>query len=72
LRFQNAVDADSYLPNTRLDGTIDIEPRQDPRLKRDLNQRKFGGTTMNRTNIGKSADELVALWNEIHPGDPVG
>jgi len=35
------------------------------------NQREFGGTIMNRKNIGKSADELVALWNETHPDDPV-
>ncbi len=62
----------SYLPNIRLDGTIDIEHRQDPHLKRDLNQRKFDGTIMNRKNIGQAADELVALWNETHPNDPVG
>ncbi|MCG3209797.1 MAG: hypothetical protein FOGNACKC_03424 [Anaerolineae bacterium] len=61
----------TYLPNLRLDGSLDIEHRQDPRLKRDLNQREFGGAIVNHKNVGKSADELVALWNETHPDDPV-
>jgi hypothetical protein len=61
----------TYLPNLRLDGTLDIEHRQDPTLKKNLSRRDFGGTILNRANIGKSADELVALWNEAHPDDPV-
>jgi hypothetical protein len=41
-------------------------------MLRDLNDRsKFSATILNRANIGKSADELVAQWNAEHPEDPV-
>ena len=29
------------------------------------------GYIINAENIGKSSDELVAMWNEAHPDDPV-
>ena len=61
----------TYLPNLRLDGTLDIHHRQDPHLKIGLNQDNFEGTIINRPNLGKTAEELVALWNEAHPEDPV-
>jgi hypothetical protein len=51
----------TYLPNLRLDGTLDIDNQQDPHLKVGLNQDTFDGTIINRPNIGKSAEELVAL-----------
>ena len=60
-----------YMPNIRLDGTLDIQHRLDHRLKRDLNRGTFSGEIVNRENIGKTADELVALWNEAHPDDLV-
>ena len=31
----------------------------------------FRGRIINAENIGKSSDELVAMWNEAHPDDPV-
>lgn len=31
----------------------------------------FTGKIINRENIGKSGDELVAMWNETYPEDPV-
>jgi len=31
----------------------------------------FRGEIGNRDMIGKTADELVARWNEEHPDDPV-
>jgi hypothetical protein len=31
----------------------------------------FEGAITNRQNIGKTADELVQLWNEEHPDDQV-
>ena len=31
----------------------------------------FSGEIIHREHIGKTADELVALWNADHPGDPV-
>ncbi len=61
----------THLPNIRLDGTLDVQHRLDWGLRRDLNSRKFDGKIINRRNIGKTADELVAQWNEDHPEDPV-
>lgn len=61
----------TYLPNIGLDGTFDVQHRLDWGLRRDLNSRKFDGKIINRCNIGKTADELAALWNEEHPEDPV-
>jgi hypothetical protein len=25
----------------------------------------------NRENVGKTVDDLVAMWNQAHPDDPV-
>jgi len=31
----------------------------------------FRGHIVHRENIGKSGDDLVVLYNELHPEDPV-
>jgi hypothetical protein len=62
----------SYLPGIDLDGTFNVENRLDSAIKKGLNAPGvFTGTLVNRENIGKTADELVALWNTAHPEDPV-
>ncbi len=62
----------SYLPNVKLDGALDIEYRQAPDLKNGLNAPgAFTGQIENKAYIGKTADDLVAVWNEAHPEDPV-
>ncbi len=62
----------TYLPNIDLDGAVDIDYRQSPALKNGLNTPgAFTGQIENKANIGKTADELVALWNATHPEDPV-
>jgi hypothetical protein len=61
----------TYLPNVRLDGSFDVQHRLDPRLKGLLNEEGFAARIANRRHAGKTADELVALWNEEHPDDPV-
>ena len=62
----------SYLPNLKPDGTLNTEHRQDRRLKQHLKSSPyFSGKILNKENIGKSMDELVALWDEAHPEDPV-
>lgn len=61
----------TYLPNLDLDGAVDIDYRQSPALKNGLNTPgAFTGQIENKANIGKTADELVALWNATHPEDP--
>ena len=61
-----------YLPNVKLDGSFKLEYRLASELKDGLNTPgTFSGTIENKDNIGKSTDELVALWNTEHPDDPV-
>jgi len=60
----------TYTPKVGLDGTLGVGHRADNRLKNGLNTPgKFSGTIQNRENIGKSSDDLAALWNEAHPDD---
>ena len=59
-----------YRPIGKQDGTIKIKVRVNPFVIRDVND-NYRGEWRNAENIGKSTDELVALWNEAHPDDPV-
>ena len=61
----------TFLPNIELDGTFDVQYRADVALKRGLNAGNFSGKIKNRRNIGKSPEELAAMWNAAHPDDPV-
>jgi hypothetical protein len=62
----------TFTPTIRVDGSLDILFRPDPSMLRQLNDRtQFYAKILNKANIGKSADELVAQWNLEHPDDPV-
>ena len=62
----------TFTPTIRLDGSLDFLFRPDPDMLRQLNDRgKFYAKILNKANIGKSAEELVAQWNMEHPDDPV-
>lgn len=62
----------TYTPNVGLDGTFDVQYRADTALDNGLNiPQTFTGTIINSEHIGKTPDELVALWNTDHPEDPV-
>jgi hypothetical protein len=61
----------TYLPNIHLDGTLDVEHRLDKSIKRGLNEKKYVGHILNQKYIGKTSDDLVAVWNVEHPDDPV-
>jgi hypothetical protein len=61
-----------YTPNIDLDGTFEVKVRVDKRVLRALNaEGAFRGTLANTEHIGKRAADLVALWNDEHPDDPV-
>ena len=63
----------TWTPNLRMDGSLDIQYRADTALVNGLNfPGVFTGTIINPDNIGKSGDDLVELWNNEHPEDPVG
>lgn len=62
----------TYSPSIDLEGTIKVSHRADMALKNALNaQGSFQGDIVNRENIGKTSDDLVAMWNADHPDDPV-
>ena len=61
----------TYLPNINYQGELDVAHRLDKNLKRELNNGSFTGKIRNRKNIGKSVNEVIALWNAEHPDDPV-
>ena len=63
----------AYTPKIDLDGAIGVGHRADIEIKNSLNTPgEFRGEIESRANIGKTSDELVTMWNEEHPDDPVG
>ena len=62
----------TFSPSIDLDGNLTISYRPDPALSNGLNTPGvFSGTILNRENIGKTSDELVAKWNTDNPTDQV-
>jgi hypothetical protein len=62
----------TWTPTIGLDGTLKIQYRPDPAFVYQINMPGvFTGTILNREYIGKTGDELVALWNEDNPEDLV-
>jgi hypothetical protein len=61
----------TYLLNINYAGEVDVKYFMDAGLKQSLNWPRIGPTIINRQNIGKSVDEIVALWNAEHPDGPV-
>ena len=62
----------TFTPTIRMDGSLDILFRADAEMLKQLNDpTKFRAKIVNKSSIGKSADELVARWNQEHPDDIV-
>ncbi len=62
----------TYTPSINLEGTIKVSHRADRALKNALNMKgAFRGDITNRENIGKTGDDLVAMWDADNPGDIV-
>lgn len=59
-----------YRPIGKKDGSIDINVRVNPDLYKRVNF-GFRGKWINSANIGKSQNEIIALWNETYPNDPI-
>jgi hypothetical protein len=59
-----------YQPIGKRDGSVNIKVRVNPDLNKRINS-GFRGKWINAENIGKSEEEIIALWNEAHPEDPV-
>ena len=68
----SCVGLGTYAPKVGLNGVFDVAHRLDKALKNRLNASgDFKVEIGNRDMIGKTADELVARWDEEHPDDPV-
>lgn len=60
----------SFRPTGRKDGSIHVSLRLNPRIIKAVNG-DFRGKWINAVNMGKSEEEMVALWNELHPDDVI-
>ena len=62
----------TFTPELNLDGTLKISHRLSSYLKNEINKPNvFLGDFVNFENIGKTSNELVAIWNEENPDDPI-
>jgi hypothetical protein len=62
----------TYYLSIDLEGKFAVKVQADKRIMRAANQEKaFRGRIANAENIGKTSDDLVAMWNEDHPDDLV-
>jgi len=61
-----------FTPSIDLQGNLNINVRVDKRMFAALNAPgAFTGSIKNGANIGKTSQELAALWNAEHPNNPI-
>lgn len=61
-----------YTPSINLNGEIDVSVKIDKSITSALNaDGAFSGKVTRAENIGKTLEELIALWNADHPEDPI-
>lgn len=60
-----------YVPKMSLKGKFGVSYRVNRDLLRRLNSEVYKGIIQNRDRIGMTPDELVELWNEENPDNPV-
>jgi hypothetical protein len=59
-----------FTPSIDLEGNIDVNVRVDKRITSALNaDGAFSGKLIHGENVGKTSQELAALWNKEHPAD---
>ena len=59
-----------FEPIGKKDGSVDIGVRVNPELDKMVNT-SFRGNWLNKENVGKTEEEIFAMWNEAHPEDPI-
>jgi hypothetical protein len=61
-----------FRPTIDAQGNLSVSVRVDKRILAALNvPGAFTGKVTNNANIGLSTQEMVQLWNEEHPEDPI-
>ncbi len=59
-----------FTPSIDLEGKLSVNVRVDKRILSALNASgAFTGAIQNNENIGKTSQEIAALWNNAHPDD---
>jgi hypothetical protein len=58
-----------YQPYGKKDGSIKVRIHLNKRLKGQIAAHR--ARWENGSNIGKSEEEMIALWNEAYPDDPI-
>jgi hypothetical protein len=59
-----------FEPIGKKDGSIDVGVRVNPAVTKRVNT-EFRGTWINGENFGIAEAEIIALWNEKYPADPI-
>lgn len=57
-----------YRPIGKKDGSIKVTSRLNPRLRKQI-AADNRANWVNAQNIGKSEEEMIAIWNEAYPDD---
>lgn len=60
-----------FSPKIGLDGTITYTVAPDTNVLSRMTTKLYKGPIANREHIGKTPEELIVIWNELHPEDPV-
>jgi hypothetical protein len=61
-----------FTPSIDLEGNVNVNVRVDSRIVHALNSNGwFSGKLLRSENVGKSSQELAALWNEEHLEDMI-
>ncbi len=58
-----------YQPYGKKDGSIKVRVHLNKRMKGQISAQR--AKWQNAANINKSEEEMIALWNEAHPDDPI-
>lgn len=62
----------TFLPTIGLDGSFRVSHRLDKEINNGPNTPgAYSGEITRRKNMGKTAEQLAALWNKDNPADPV-
>ena len=59
-----------YQPYGRSDGSVHVRVRVNPKILNEL-ETNFHGEWINAENIGKDEAEIISLWNEANPDNPI-
>ena len=58
-----------YKPYGKKDGSITVKIHLNQRMKKQIGAQR--AKWQNAANINKSEEEMIALWNEMYPDDPI-